>query len=78
MSKIDRIKIGSQLEIGIRLDHFLTKSLTEYSRSQIQLLIRSGKILVNNKNCKTGYALELNDIMIFFIQKGKRDVYDKS
>ena len=63
MSKIDRIKIGSQLDIGIRLDHFLTKSLTEYSRSQIQLLIRSGKILVNNKNCKTGYALELNDII---------------
>ena len=61
MSNIDRIKIGSQLDIGIRLDHFLTKSFTEYSRSQIQLLIRSGKILVNNKNCKTGYALELND-----------------
>ena len=63
MSNIDRIQISTQLEVGIRLDHFLTKTLTEHSRSQIQLLIRSGKILVNNKNCKTGYSLELNDII---------------
>ena len=63
MNNIDRINISSKLDIGIRLDHFLTKNFIEYSRSQIQLLIRSGKILVNNKNCKTGYALESNDII---------------
>lgn len=70
MSNLDRIKISSKLDIGIRLDHFLTKNLTEYSRSQIQILIRSGKVLVNNKNCKTGYALESNDtISIFYPEK---------
>ena len=74
MSNIDKIKIGSQLDIGIRLDHFLTKFLMEYSRSQIQLLIRSGKILVNNKNCKTGYALELNDIISISHPKRKKKV----
>ena len=74
MSNIDRIKIGSQLDIGIRLDHFVTKNLTEYSRSQIQLLIRSGKILVNNKNCKTGYALELNDIISIFHPERKKEL----
>ena len=74
MSKIDRIKIDSQLDTGIRLDHFLTKSLTEYSRSQIQLLIRSGKILVNNKNCKTGYALELNDIISILHPERKKEM----
>ena len=74
MSNIDRIKIGSQLDIGIRLDHFLTKNLTEYSRSQIQLLIRSGKILVNNKNCKTGYALDLNDIISIFHPERKKEL----
>ena len=72
VSNIDRIKIGSQLDIGIRLDHFLTKTFTEYSRSQIQLLIRSSKILVNNKNCKTGYALELNDIISISHPKRKK------
>ena len=74
MSNIDRIKIGSQSDVGIRLDHFLTKSLTEYSRSQIQLLIRSGKILVNNKNCKTGYALELNDVISIFHPERKKEM----
>jgi 23S rRNA pseudouridine1911/1915/1917 synthase len=75
VSNIDRIKIGSQSDIGIRLDHFLTKSLTEYSRSQIQLLIRSGKILVNNKNCKTGYALELNDIISILHPERKKEMF---
>ena len=75
MSKIDRIKISSKLDIGIRLDHFLTKNLTEYSRSQIQLLIRSGKILVNNKICKTGYALEPNDIISIRLPERKKELY---
>ena len=76
MNNIDRIKISSKLDIGIRLDHFLTKNLTEYSRSQIQLLIRSGKILVNNKNCKTGYALESNDIISILHPEGQKELSD--
>ncbi|MFL3006844.1 MAG: RluA family pseudouridine synthase [Candidatus Neomarinimicrobiota bacterium] len=74
MNNIDRIKISSKLDIGFRLDHFLTKNLTEYSRSQIQLLIRSGKILVNNKNCKTGYALESNDTISIFHPERKKEL----
>ena len=74
MSNIDSIEISTQLDIGIRLDHFLTKILTEYSRSQIQLLIRSGKILVNNKNCKTGYSLELNDTISILHPERQKDL----
>ena len=35
--------------------------IPKYSRSKIQSWIRTGCILVNNQNVKTGYSLELND-----------------
>ena len=50
-------------EIGKRLDHYLLGQLTEYSRSRVQSFIRSGQILVNGNKCKTGYSLEMNDII---------------
>ena len=50
-------------EIGRRLDHYLVDQLTEYSRSRVQSIIRSGQILVNGNKCKTGYSLEMNDII---------------
>ena len=61
MKNLEKIQISSPKVIGTRLDHFLTKELNSYTRTQIQFLIRSGDILVNDNNCKTGYALELND-----------------
>ena len=48
-------------EVGKRLDHYLAFNLNDHSRSQIQSWIRSGFILVNDQNVKTGYSLELND-----------------
>ena len=54
MKNLEKIQISSTEVIGTRLDHFLTKELNSYTRSQIQFLIRSGDILVNDKNCKTG------------------------
>ena len=50
-------------EIGKRLDHYLLGHLTKYSRSRLQAFIRSGQILVNGNKCKTGYSLEMNDII---------------
>ncbi len=50
-------------EIGRRLDHYLVDNLLKYSRSHIQSFIRSGHIIVNGNQCKTGYALELNDVI---------------
>lgn len=60
---IDSLKVILQLHVGVRLDHYLTNKFPKYSRSKIQNLIRSSKILVNNKQCKTGYRLELNDLI---------------
>ena len=48
-------------DVGKRLDHYLVSNLNDHSRSKIQSWIRSGYILVNNQNVKTGYSLELND-----------------
>ena len=60
---IDNFKIILQSDIGVRLDHYITNKLPKYSRSKIQNLIRSNNILVNSKQCKTGYRLELNDFI---------------
>ena len=57
------LQINEIDEIGKRLDHYLLGQLTEYSRSRVQSFIRSGQILVNGNKCKTGYSLEMNDII---------------
>ena len=63
MVDTDNIKIILQPDVGMRLDHYLVNKFTKYSRSRIQYLIRSSKILVNSNQCKTGYRLELNDLI---------------
>ena len=57
------LQINEIEEIGKRLDHYLSGHLTQYSRSRVQSFIRSGQILVNGNKCKTGYSLEMNDII---------------
>jgi len=48
-------------DVGLRLDKFLVSQMPDHSRSRIQNWIRSGNILVNGLNRKTGYSLEPND-----------------
>ena len=50
-------------DVGMRLDHYLVYNLIKYSRSHIQSFIRSGHIRVNGKKVKTGYSLELEDLI---------------
>ena len=57
------LQIAKIEEVGRRLDLYLVDNLNKYSRSHIQIFIRSGHILVNGNKCKTGYSLELNDII---------------
>ena len=57
------LQVNEIEEIGKRLDHYLSDHLTKYSRSRLQSFIRSGQILVNGNKCKTGYSLEMNDII---------------
>lgn len=49
--------------VGLRLDKYLVSQMPDYSRSRIQSWIRSNNVLVNGLNRKTGYTLELNDII---------------
>lgn len=49
--------------LGIRLDKFLISRLPDYSRSQIQELIKKGLITVNNTVIKTGYKLRTDDLI---------------
>ena len=48
-------------DVCLRLDKFLVSQMPDHSRSRIQNWIRSGNILVNGLNRKTGYSLEPND-----------------
>ena len=57
------LQVNETEKIGKRLDHYLSDHLTKYSRSRLQSFIRSGQILVNGNKCKTGYSLEMNDII---------------
>ena len=74
---IDNFKIVLQSDIGARLDHYITNKFPKYSRSRIQNLIRSSKILVNSKQCKTGYRLELNDFITINHPPEKEEGYSK-
>ena len=51
----------------IRLDKFLTSELDDYSRTQVQNLIKEGNVLVNEKQVKANYILNLNDIVVITI-----------
>ena len=57
------LQVNEIEKIGKRLDHYLLDNLTKYSRSRLQSFIRCGQILVNGNKCKTGYSLEMNDII---------------
>ena len=49
--------------IGQRIDKVLSKEMTDYSRTQIQLLIQNGHVKVNNQIIKASYKLESNDVI---------------
>ncbi len=46
-----------------RLDVFLTNSVENATRSKIQKLIEAGYVIVNNKQGKSGYVIQPNDII---------------
>ena len=60
-------KIQLKEDVGKRLDRFLTSKFSDFSRSKIQKYIRNGDVIVNGENCKTGYLLEVNDIVKILI-----------
>lgn len=49
--------------VGLRIDKFLSASLSDYSRSYIQKLLDDNQILVNEMACKSNYKLRNGDII---------------
>jgi len=57
-----RLTVGTEQD-GARLDHFITAVLPDHSRSQIQRLIRTGHILLNQKTVRTSRTVHADDII---------------
>lgn len=50
-------------EVNQRIDVYLANEFVDYSRSFIQKLIDSKKVIVNNKIAKSNYKVKLNDVI---------------
>ncbi len=48
---------------GVRIDKFLSKNITEKSRSQLVALIDSGDVLINSKKATKSYKLSAGDVI---------------
>ncbi len=46
---------------GLRIDKYLTRELADYSRSQLQNLIKDKQVFVNNNPIKSNYKIKEND-----------------
>lgn len=56
-------------QAGQRIDKFLTKEFSDFSRTQVQLLIQNQNVKVNDRNIKASYKLELDDTIDIHIPK---------
>ncbi len=67
--------VASNNDAGYRLDVFLAGRLKgEHSRSQLQIAIREGSVLVNGKPASTHYAVKVGDVIAlkpFEVEKGQ-------
>lgn len=58
----------SDNDIGIRIDKYISDHLDNYTRSQIQKLIKDNFVYVNNNNVKANYKIRANDYIVINIQ----------
>jgi len=73
---IKNIKIEEN-DQGQRLDKFLTKKLTNQSRSQVKKIIKNGLVLINNKTAKVHQFLKSGDEIKINEPKSKTTTHKK-
>lgn len=61
----------TQDEQGTRLDVLLTSRFPELSRSHLQKIVADGFVLVNNKQAKSNYKAQTNDIITISFPEAK-------
>ncbi len=80
MAPISKRSISSTIEKqdeNARLDRWLTKRFTYRSRAQWQELIKTGRILVNEKKCRSSKSLKHGDKIEFITDEyGQSFAYD--
>ncbi len=75
MSEFDffsRSFVADVLDVSERLDVFLTKELTEFSRSFVQKLVENGGVTVNGTVPKSNYKLRQGDIINVMVEPPKQ------
>ena len=65
---MDTIIVG---EVNIRLDAYIAEERKQLSRTMIQKLIESGKILVNGSKKKLSYKVQMNDQITINLPEAK-------
>ena len=66
---MEEIKLIYQENDFLRIDKFLSAELNDFTRSQIQMMIEEGSVLVNNKVVKSNYKLKINDEITVLIKE---------
>ena len=66
---MEEIKLIYQENDFLRIDKFLSSELNDFTRSQIQMMIEEGSVLVNNKVVKSNYKLKINDEITVLIKE---------
>lgn len=61
-------KITEEIDVGKRIDKYLSEKLTDWSRSTIQKHIRDGNVTVNLKIVKSGYKTCLGDSIELYMK----------
>ena len=58
-------RVTDQDVIGLRLDKYLSKMLSDYSRAALQKAIQNGRVLINGKAVKSSYKVMEHDEVYF-------------
>jgi 23S rRNA pseudouridine1911/1915/1917 synthase len=61
-------------EAGQRIDKFLAKKITDFSRSYIQTLIDNKDVQVNNAGIQNSYKIKKNDIIVIKVKEKETEV----